>query len=71
VSVSALPIPFQGPYCLRHSYAVHLLRLGVSIKIIGDLLGHRITESTATYLRLSLKDLREVTLPLPQEVTHE
>lgn len=71
VSVSALPIPFQGPYCLRHSYAVHLLRLGVSIKIIGDLLGHRMTESTATYLRLSLKDLREVALPLPQEVTHE
>ena len=69
--LSGLAIPFQGPYCLRHSYAVRLLRLGVSVKTIGDLLGHRVTESTETYLRLSLEDLREVALPLPKEVSDE
>jgi hypothetical protein len=30
-----------------------------------------VTESTETYLRLSLEDLREVALPLPKEVSDE
>ena len=38
---SGLRIPFQGVHCLRHSYAVYLLRSGISLKTIGDLLGHR------------------------------
>src|SRR3974390_1193993 len=49
----------------RHSFAVHLLRQGVSMKTIGDTLGHRDIESTLTYLRLDLEDLRMVALPLP------
>jgi site-specific recombinase XerD len=36
---SGLKIPFQGPHCLRHSYALYLLRRGTSLKTIGDLLG--------------------------------
>ena len=63
---STLNIPLQGPHCLRHSYAVHLLRQGTSLKEIGDLLGHRLAESTCMYLRLAVEDLREVALPLPQ-----
>ena len=63
---SGLPIAFQGPHCLRHSYAVHLLRRGVSLKTIGDLLGHRTAESTVVYLRLATDDLRRVALPLPR-----
>jgi integrase len=35
------------------------------LKIIEDLLGHRSPESTATYLRLDIEDLREVALPMP------
>ena len=62
---SDLKIPFQGPHCLRHSYAVHLLREGASVKTIGDLLGHRSTESTCVYLRLAVEDLRDVALSLP------
>jgi len=63
---SGLAIPFQGAHCLRHSYAVHLLREGTSLKTIGDLLGHRTAESTCVYLRLAVEDLRGVALPLPQ-----
>jgi integrase len=65
VKRSGVDIPFRGVHCLRHSYAVHLLRQGASLKGIGDLLGHRSTESTCVYLRLDLDDLREVALPLP------
>ena len=62
---SGLEIPFQGAHCLRHSYAVHLLREGTSLKVIGDILGHRSAESTCVYLRLAVEDLRGVALSLP------
>lgn len=64
---SGLPIPYQGPHCLRHSLAVHLLREGAPLKTIGDLLGHRSAESTCVYLRLHVEDLREVALDLPAD----
>jgi integrase/recombinase XerD len=63
----ALPTPHQGPHCLRHSLAIHLLRQGTSLKAIGDLLGHRSAESTCVYLRLHVEDLRDAALALPQE----
>jgi site-specific recombinase XerD len=66
---SGLQIPFQGVHCLRHSYAVYLLRSGISLKTIGDLLGHRTFESTCVYLRLAVEDLRDVALDLPPDVS--
>jgi site-specific recombinase XerD len=68
---SGLPIPYQGAHCLRHSLAVHLLRQGVPLKAIGDLLGHRSAESTCAYLRLHLEDLRDVALDLPADAQAE
>ena len=65
---SGLRIPFQGAHCLRHSYAVHLLRQGASLKTIGDILGHRNAESTCVYLRLAVEDLRDVALSLPRDL---
>jgi site-specific recombinase XerD len=62
---SGVRIPFQGAHCLRHSLAVHLLKSGTSLKIIGGVLGHRSAVSTSTYLRLATGDLREVSLPVP------
>jgi len=62
---SQLDIPFKGTHCLRHSYALNLLRNGLPLKTIGDLLGHRSPESTATYLRLDIEDLRQVALSVP------
>ena len=66
VRLSGLNLPRYGPHCLRHSYAVHLLCQGTSVKVIGDLLGHRNTESTYAYLRLAAEDLRTVALPIPR-----
>lgn len=65
VRKSGLSIPYQGPHCLRHSYAVHLLKNGTPLKTIGDILGHRTAESTSMYLRLATGDLREVALAVP------
>ena len=65
VRKSGLRIPFQGPHCMRHSLAVHLLKSGTPLKTIGDILGHRSAASTSTYLRLATADLGEVALPVP------
>jgi site-specific recombinase XerD len=62
---SGLSIPYQGPHCLRHAYALHLLKNGTPLKTIGDILGHRTAESTSMYLRLATGDLREVSLEVP------
>jgi integrase/recombinase XerD len=68
-SRSGLAIPLQGAHCLRHSYALHLLRQGVSLQAIGDVLGHRTVERTGGYLRVSFQDLRDVALPVPREAS--
>jgi integrase/recombinase XerD len=65
VRKNGLSIPYQGPHCLRHSYALHLLKNGTPLKTIGDILGHRTAESTCLYLRLATGDLREVALAVP------
>jgi site-specific recombinase XerD len=59
----------RGPHAFRHARAASLLRRGVTIKEIGDVLGHRSTESTVAYLRLAIDDLRTVALDLPVGVT--
>jgi integrase/recombinase XerD len=65
-------IPGRGScHRIRHSYAVFLLRKGTPVKTISDLLGHRTLESTWTYLRLAIEDLRDVALPVPTESARE
>jgi integrase len=55
----------RGPHVFRHARAVEMLRASVLQKIIGDVLGHRSTESTNTYLKLATDDLRAVALDVP------
>lgn len=65
---SGMNIPGRGScHRIRHSYAVFLLRQRTPVKTIGDILGHRTLESTWTYLRLAIEDLRDVALPVPTE----
>ena len=54
-----------GPHVFRHARAVELLRASVPQKVIGDLLGHRSTESTIPYLKLATEDLRAIALDVP------
>ena len=50
----------RGPHMLRHACAQHLLNQGLSMKQIGDHLGHRSLSSTAVYAKIDLARLREV-----------
>jgi integrase/recombinase XerD len=54
-----------GPHIFRHARAVEMLRAAVPQKIIGDVLGHRSTGSTAPYLKLATEDLRAIALDVP------
>jgi integrase/recombinase XerD len=50
----------HGPHALRHACAGHLLSQGLSLKEIGDHLGHRSLESTRVYAKVDLQGLRNV-----------
>jgi integrase len=58
----------RGPHTFRHARAVSMLRAAVPLKDIGDMLGHRSTDSTRVYLKLASDDLRAVALEIPEEV---
>ena len=62
-----LPMPAVSLRCLALFCMCFqaVLLAGVTIKEIGDVLGHRSTESTAAYLRLATDDLRTVALNMP------
>jgi site-specific recombinase XerD len=55
-----LKLPHYGPHALRHACASHLLAQGLSLKEIGDHLGHRDPRSTRMYAKVDLEGLREV-----------
>jgi integrase/recombinase XerD len=50
----------QGGHALRHACATRLLAAGLSLKEIGDHLGHRSTSATSTYAKVNIAALREV-----------
>ena len=50
----------HGPHSLRHACAGRLVTEGLSLKEIGDHLGHRTTSATRAYAKVDLPGLREV-----------
>jgi len=50
----------SGTHSLRHACAGRLIAQGLSLKQIGDHLGHRSAYATRTYARVDLAGLREV-----------
>jgi integrase/recombinase XerD len=52
------------PHTLRHSFATHLLEMGVDIRVIQQLLGHRNINSTARYAQVATNTIRQVQSPL-------
>jgi len=50
----------HGPHSLRHACATRLINQGLSLKEIGDYLGHRDVEATRIYAKVDLAHLSEV-----------
>ena len=50
----------RGPHALRHACATRLLNCGLTLKEIGDLLGHHKADSTRIYAKVDLPHLRQV-----------
>jgi integrase/recombinase XerD len=55
-----LEVAHRGGHALRHACATRLLAAGLSLKEIGDHLGHRSTSATSTYAKVNIAALREV-----------
>ncbi|WP_265165385.1 tyrosine-type recombinase/integrase [Salinimicrobium tongyeongense] len=51
-------------HSLRHSYAIHLLEMGLDIMSLKDLLGHADIQTTLTYLHVAQLGRRKPFSPL-------
>jgi len=55
-----IDLAHRGPHALRHACATHLMTEGLSLKEIGDHLGHSSSDSTRIYAKVDMAGLREV-----------
>jgi integrase/recombinase XerD len=54
-----------GAHIFRHSYASRQIDSGADLKVVSDILGHRRPSSTSVYVRVAIRRLRMVALPVP------
>ena len=62
---AGLELDFTGSHQLRHALAVDMLRQGISLTEIGQMLRHRNPDTTRRYAKVDIEGLREVALPWP------
>lgn len=55
-----------GAHAFRHTHASRQIDAGANLKVVSDILGHRRPSSTSVYIRVALRRLRGVTLPVPK-----
>jgi site-specific recombinase XerD len=65
---AGIEVKVTGSHQLRHALAVDMLRQGISLTEIGQMLRHRSPEATRRYAKVDLDGLREVALPWPGEL---
>lgn len=63
---AGIAAPYVGGHVLRHSHARRQVDQQAPPKVISDILGHRNPESTSVYVRVALKRLRGIALPVPR-----
>ncbi len=57
---AAIPRPLAHPHILRHSRAVEMIRAGVPLSLIQQLLGHASLLTTSIYLQVFQGEAREI-----------
>ncbi len=57
---AGIPEDLSHPHVLRHTRAIELLKAGVPITIVQDLLGHSALTTTAVYLRISGQEAKGI-----------
>ena len=55
----------KGAHLLRHSLATQMLRKGASLAEIGEILRHRLPNTTEIYAKVDLDALRALAQPWP------
>lgn len=53
-----------SPHVLRHSFATHCLEMGINIRKIQVMLGHKSLATTAVYTHLAKDFLKDIDSPL-------
>jgi site-specific recombinase XerD len=62
---AGIRLPHEGTHQFRHALATEMLRKGLSLTEIGQLLRHHSFDATRRYAKVDLRALREVALPWP------
>lgn len=55
----------HGPHSLRHSLATNLIKNGVTLSTVSEILGHSNTSTTMIYLHLDTQELLKCSLNVP------
>jgi integrase/recombinase XerD len=55
-----------GAHAFRHSHASRQVDAGANLKVVSEILGHRSASSTSVYIRVAIRRLRRVGLPVPR-----
>ena len=65
LSRACIDSPRKGAHLLRHSLACEMLRRGASLDEIGEVLRHRLPDTTAIYAKVDMVALRALARPWP------
>jgi molybdate transport system regulatory protein len=57
---AGIPQDLGHPHILRHSYCIELLRAGVPVTVVQDLVGHSSLNTTAIYLRMPGHEAKQI-----------
>ena len=57
---AGIPKELSHPHILRHTRAIELLRAGVPVTVVQDILGHSSLTTTAVYLKISGWEAKEI-----------
>ncbi len=60
VKKANIPENISHPHVLRHTRAIELLRAGIPVTAVQQLLGHASLNTTAMYLRYSNIEIQEI-----------